>query len=94
MKSILKSLDLSGVWQIVLDPTDCGIQENRPQKDFDLSVQLPGSLPERGIGDTPAIDSPWFGLIDRIQEGEWVKPKYAPYRTTTNFKMPFFNCWV
>lgn len=89
-KPTMKSLDLSGGWQIALDPTDCGIQENWQQRDFDLSVHLPGSLPERGIGDAPSIDSPWFGLIDRIQDGEWKKSKYASYRTATNFKMPFW----
>lgn len=89
MKPTANSLDLSGVWQLALDPADCGIHENLPQNDFDLSVQLPGSLPEQGIGDPPSTDSPWFGMIDRIRDGEWRKPKYDPYRTATHFKMPF-----
>ncbi|MEX2608069.1 MAG: sugar-binding domain-containing protein [Kiritimatiellia bacterium] len=90
MKSTVKSLDLSGDWQIALDPTDCGIHENRSQKDFDLSGHLPGSLPELKIGDAPSVDSPWVGLIGRIQDCEWKKPKYAAYRVESDFKMPFF----
>jgi len=90
MKPTVNSLDLSGAWQLALDPADCGIHENLPLKDFDLSVRLPGSLPEHGIGDAPSTESPWFGMIDRIQDGEWRKPKYDPYRTATHFKMPFW----
>jgi hypothetical protein len=38
------SIDLSGVWQLQLDPNDAGVSEKWYQVDFSDSVQLPGTL--------------------------------------------------
>jgi hypothetical protein len=86
----LKTIDLSGNWQFRLDPEDVGITEAWAVQQYTDSLRLPGSLPEQGIGDPPSVDSPWLGLIDRIENEEWEKPKYAPYRGVEDFKMPFW----
>lgn len=90
MNAETNTLSLSGTWRIALDPADRGLDEHWEQKTFDDLIELPGSLPERGIGDAPSPDSPWVGLIGRIRDIEWQQPKYAPYRTETGFKVPFW----
>lgn len=82
-------ISLSGEWRLALDREDVG-QSHKwfvtelPGKDL---VQLPGSIQEQGFGDDPGPDTPWTG---GVRVDVWSDPKYAPYRTADNFKMPFW----
>lgn len=82
-------IDLSGRWRFAMDREDVGAQQKwfasvLPGRD---TIKLPGSMQEQGFGDHPGVDTPWVGVI---RQDEWDKPKYAPYRTEDNFKMPFW----
>lgn len=84
-----ETIDLAGTWRIALDPDDRG----RPQKWHNAplpgsdTIRLPGSLQENGFGNPPGPDTLWTGSI---RQSEWDQPRYAPYRTEDNFKMPFW----
>lgn len=82
-------IDLRGEWALSLDPENIGIEEEWYQDCLpsDLVIQLPGSLQAQGFGDAPGPDTPWVGTV---HEEVWNDPKYAPYRTKENFKVPFF----
>lgn len=82
-------IDLSGSWKLVLDPEAVGIQECWFEKPLagQNEVHLPGSIQEQGYGDPPGPSTPWVG---NIRHDAWDQPKYAPYRTEKNFKMPFW----
>ena len=82
-------LPLEGTWQFALDRDDQGIARKwfaAPLNTAD-TLRLPGSIQEQGFGDIPGPSTPWTG---HIQQSEWNKPKYAPYRADNNFKMPFW----
>lgn len=83
-------LDLSGSWELALDPEDAGSGNGISCLTFSQTIELPGSLPENGIGNSPTWESPWIGMIKRIEEEEWPLSKYDPYRAPENFKMPFW----
>lgn len=83
------TLDLAGTWRFASDPDDKGIgrqwyQSELPGQD---TLYLPGSLQEQGFGEAPGPTTPWTG---DIRQEEWEKPKYDPYRSADNFKMPFW----
>ena len=82
-------LPLEGTWQVALDRDDQGIAQRWFAADLKTAdtLRLPGSLQEQGFGDVPGPSTPWTG---QIQQSEWNKPKYAPYRSADNFKMPFW----
>lgn len=82
-------IDLSGTWQLTLDPESVGIQECWFEKPLPKKndIQLPGSIQAQGYGDRPGPETPWTGSIHYDQ---WDKPQYASYRTEDNFKMPFW----
>jgi hypothetical protein len=82
-----QKIDLSGTWQVRLDPQDEGIEQSWWDESFTQTLTLPGSLQEQGFGDKPGPDTPWVG---NVREDEWLKPKYDPYRSTDNFKWPFW----
>jgi hypothetical protein len=84
-----KFIDLAGDWSVQLDPNNVGIEKRwfADRLAGDDIVGLPGSLQEQGYGDKPGMETPWVG---NIRQEEWAKPKYAPYRTAENFKMPFW----
>lgn len=81
------TMDLSGTWRFQLDPEDAGIQQEWFNKDLRERIKLPGSLQEQGFGDAPSPDTPWVGSI---RHDQWAKPRYVPYRTPDNFKVPFW----
>ncbi len=82
-------IDLSGTWKLALDREDAGQQQNWFEKTLpgQNDVQLPGSIQEQGYGDRPGLKTPWTG---DLKHDEWEEPRYAPYRTADNFKMPFW----
>lgn len=82
-------MDLSGIWQFALDRQDKGIEQQWFAESL-LSVDtihLPGSLQSQAYGDKPGPSTHWTG---DIQQAEWDKAKYDPWRTADNFKMPFW----
>lgn len=83
------SLNLAGTWRFAMDPDDRGMQQAWFGSELPggHSIVLPGSLQAQGFGDIPGPDTQWVG---DIRQHEWNKPKYAPYRTAGNFKMPFW----
>jgi hypothetical protein len=83
------TIDLSGNWRFALDKQDKGIEQNWFADSLQSAdmIHLPGSLQSQGYGDIPGPSTPWTG---DIQQSEWNKPKYAPYRSADNFKMPFW----
>ncbi len=80
-------INLTGEWALALDRDDVGVQQQWFGRSFADRIRLPGSLQEQGFGEEPGVDSPWTGTL---REGEWDKPKYAPYRKPGGFKMPFW----
>lgn len=76
-------LDLAGGWRVSLDPTGQGFsQANR----F-YPVQLPGTLRDSGLGDPVGPESKAIG---QGRPEQWNQAKYAPYRTASQFKYPFW----
>jgi hypothetical protein len=71
-----------------LDPTDQGEAQRWFSQSFPTRIKLPGSLPQQGIGNDVAIDTPWTGeIIDR----SWFDmPQYAPYRQAQNISITFW----
>ncbi len=56
------SLDLSGTWTFALDPEDIGIQQKWFEQSHSLTVHLPGSLDENGIGTLNQVTDDLSGL--------------------------------
>jgi len=82
------TIDLAGKWQCALDREDKGVEEGWFLKDLPLSVQLPGSLTENGIGDDVTVETHWTGSI--ADRSWYTDPKYAPYRKPGHVKVPFW----
>lgn len=82
-----ETLDLKGAWRFRLDREDAGEAQKWFGEEFGETIRLPGSLQEQGFGDEPSLETPWVGSI---RQEQWAKPRYKPYRTTDNFKVPFW----
>lgn len=83
-----QKIDLSGQWQIKLDPGDVGTGEKWFNTSFNDPVKLPGSLQEQGYGDDIGVNTPWTGgIVDRAW---YTAPEYAKYREEGNIKVPFW----
>jgi hypothetical protein len=82
------TLDLSGEWQLKLDPESKGITEQWFNKSLPETIKLPGSLAENGIGDAVTTNTKWTG---DIVDSSWFKdPDMAAYRQPGNVKVPFW----
>jgi len=83
------TLDLSGPWQLRLDPKDEGLADQwhlsplLPDSAQTGKIQLPGCLQAQGFGEKPSVDGPWTGMSwkhrDMFPEGQ----------SPENFKIPF-----
>jgi len=84
-----ESINLSGQWRFAIDASDVGIENQwyKTSLPGDDILHLPGSMQVQGFGDAPGPSTPWTGDIN---ESEWNKSKYDPYRSVNNFKMPFW----
>ena len=83
-----ETINLAGEWQFQTDPDDVGETEMWFSKDFQESVQLPGSMAENGKGDDISLETPWTGSIFNP---DWITdPNYAPYEDSLNIKFPFW----
>ena len=81
---------LAGTWQVRLDPEAVGESQQWAQQPLSPSVpaQLPGSLTTNHIGDEISLTTPWLGSTSRSTFT--TDSRYAPYRQTGNFKVPFW----
>jgi len=89
-----KPIDLSGAWQLRLDPEDKGIDENwqklkkfpapaKPDPSLAGTVNLPGSIQAQGFGVKPTLDGPWTG------HGWKHREMFPEGQSPENFKIPF-----
>lgn len=84
------SSDLSASWHAVLDPLDKGTRARwyRQALPDPLSLALPGSLEQHGIGNPATLTTPWVGDIN--DRSFFTAAEYERYRKPDNFKVPFF----
>ncbi|MGK9147166.1 glycoside hydrolase [Plantibacter flavus] len=92
-ESVPLPVDLSGRWTAILDPLGQGEREGWYTRDLSgapgqTSVQLPGSVQSQGLGDRPDIATEWVGAA--VDHPFFSDERYARYRTTENFSVPFF----
>ncbi|MCF7669254.1 MAG: discoidin domain-containing protein [Verrucomicrobia bacterium] len=82
------NIDLSGKWNLRLDPEDKGEQEEYYLEQFRKSIVLPGSIQEQGFGEEITVDTDWTGSI---KDKSWfTDAKYKKYRRPGNIKIPFW----
>ncbi len=86
-KSNDRIIPLDGKWQTRLDPEDVGVKDSWYEQEFTDTINLPGSLQEQGLGDSPSLETEWVGWINTE---EYAKPKYDKYKQPGNFKFPFW----
>ncbi|HSU55742.1 MAG TPA: glycoside hydrolase, partial [Candidatus Dormibacteraeota bacterium] len=79
---------LAGRWRFELDRTDSGIEQRWFSRNLNGALNLPGSLPEQGIGDPVSIATQWTGEI--VDKSWFTAPQYARYREPGNVKIPFW----
>jgi hypothetical protein len=79
---------LAGRWRFELDRKNVGIQQNWFQRALAAKINLPGSLPEQGIGDDVSVETKWTG--DIVDKTWFTAPEYARYRKTGHVKVPFW----
>lgn len=82
------TLDLTGAWRLQLDRENAGSTERWFARPLTAAIELPGSLPGRGIGDPVTADMRWTGSI--FDRSYFTAPEYAPYRQPGNIKVPFW----
>ena len=83
-----ENLSLAGTWRFALDRRDVGVTERWFDRNLSGKVELPGSLPEQGIGDPISTNTPWTGGI--VDRSWFTAPEYAQYRQPGNVKVPFW----
>ena len=79
-------VNLSGSWQFRIDPADQGIKGRWYTEDFDKSIDLPGSMAQRGYGNDITVDTPWTGKI--VDRSWFTEKRYEKYRQPGNIKIP------
>ncbi len=79
---------LAGSWRFRLDRLDAGMAERWFERALPDQIELPGSLPERGVGDPVSTNTAWTGGI--VDQSWFTAPEYAPYRQPGNVKVPFW----
>lgn len=73
----MRQIDLSGKWDFTADTAQ-----------WNLSVNLPGSVTSNNLGEDISLETPWTGTI--IDSSFFFMEKYAEYRKPDNFKVPFW----
>jgi len=81
-------MDLSGIWQFAVDPSDNGISEKWFTRDLKGTIHLPGSMTSNGKGDDITLSTPWTGQI--VDSSFYKRPEYAKYREPDKIKIPFW----
>lgn len=83
-----RNMPLAGEWQFALDPEDAGVTGMWYNKEFNETVNLPGSLQEQGKGYNIGTATKWTGQI--VDNSWYTAPEYAKYREPGNIKVPFW----
>ncbi|MBI9019168.1 MAG: discoidin domain-containing protein [Phycisphaerae bacterium] len=83
------NIDLSGQWQLKLDPQDQGITDKWFYTSLPDTISLPGSLAEADFGNDITIDTEWTGHI--VDRSWFTEDRYEKYRQPGNIKIP---CWL
>nr|WP_321452737.1 sugar-binding domain-containing protein [uncultured Carboxylicivirga sp.] len=82
------SIDLSGEWKYKLDEEEIGIENRWFLNPFTETIQLPGALRDKGIGNEPDLHTNWTGSI---YDSSWYfNPAMDKYRQAGNVKFPFW----
>ena len=81
-------ISLSGEWQFQMDTLDIGVTEAWYARDFDDSIQLPGSMMEYGKGFEPTLETRWTGSI--YDSSFYYDKRYEKYRQEGDIKFPFW----
>jgi hypothetical protein len=84
----MNAINLAGQWQVALDPDDSGQQRALSSAPLEQTIELPGSVAQRGYGYNPSPDANWTG--DILDRSWFTDPQYAKYRQPGNVKMPFW----
>lgn len=83
------TMDLSGPWNLKLDPNDLGHGDHWYSKELDTenTIELPGSLQAQGFGEDPSMETQWTAILkDAFFSGN----KYDKYLKADDFKFPFW----
>lgn len=85
------TVDLSGDWELCLDPNDLGIGQRwhtqlPPQKSG--TIFLPGCLQEHGFGEPPSINTEWIG--SQFDQSFYEDPRYEKFREGEAFRFPYW----
>jgi hypothetical protein len=81
-------LSLAGRWRFELDRADSGLEQQWFGRNLNGALNLPGSLPEQGIGDPVSTATKWMGEI--VDKSWFTAPQYARFREPGNLKVPFW----
>jgi len=81
-------ISLAGQWRFDLDRADTGIAERWFDRQLAHQIRLPGSLPERGIGDDVTLQTQWMGSIN--DRSFFDAPQYAEDRKPGHIRIPFW----
>jgi hypothetical protein len=83
-----EGLSLAGQWRFALDRKDAGLEERWFSRELTSAIDLPGSLPQRGIGDEVSVATKWTGGI--VDRSFFTAPEFAKYREPGHVKVPFW----
>ncbi len=86
-------LDLSGHWQVFLDPQDHGMDQkwylDPPWEEQEhYTITLPGSLEQAGIGKSVTSKTVWIGSQFGTEFEQ--DPLYTPYHADGVFRFPYW----
>ena len=82
------SISLSGTWKFQEDASDIGISDEWFSQELDDTIELPGSMMQRGKGNDLTLQTQWTGSI--YDSSYYFAPQYEPYRQPGNLKFPFW----
>lgn len=85
-----QEISLAGKWDFQIDRNDVGKSEKWYfKKDFDDTIELPGSMPQRLKGDDISVDTKWVGSL--YDSSFFYNPYLKKYRNPgKDMKLTFF----
>jgi len=81
------SMDLSGTWQVALDPNGVGASQAWFAHDLARTIRVPGSLQEQDYGDRPDARTQWTSGIGMALLRD---PRFSEYVNADDFQCPFW----
>lgn len=84
-----EAIDLAGAWEFCPDLADAGLALGLAEAcaPYPHRVRMPGTAAAQGFGEPPSMATAWTAGIRET----WTEhPRYRPYQTPDNFKMPFW----